>query len=637
MRRQLPRHKLLKDAHQEVQLFRRRATVGLLLISLAMALVATRFAYLQVLRHDEFETRSEANRVRVRALAPNRGLIFDREGRLLADNRPAYRLELVPEQVRDIPRVLDELAAIVTLDEEDLARFWELRGAQPSFRSIPVRLRLTEHEAARFAVNRHRFTGVDIVPYETRVYPFGESLAHVLGYVGRITSDDLARLAASTADDASDYAATSHMGRTGIERSYERLLHGKVGYERVEINAQGRVLRVLEHVPPRAGTDLYLTIDAALQQAALAALGGRAGAIVVVDPASGEVLALASAPSFDPNAFVNGISRAAYAELVRSPGRPLFNRALQGGYEPGSTIKPYVALAGLELGVIEPEATIFSTGAFRLPGQEREYRDWRPGGHGKVTAREAISQSVNTFFYQLAVELGIDRMHDYLGQFGFGAPTGIDLLGEKEGILPSRAWKRATLGQPWFPGETVIAGIGQGFMVTTPLQLARAVAVLAARGEVHRLHLLRSALDPQAVTRTVVETQPEQIAAIDWNHWELVVEGMEGTLHDPQGTARAAMADGPGFRMAGKTGTAQVYGRQDDAAGASPDELPEHLRHHALFVGFAPVDAPQVAIAVVVEHGGSGSRVAAPVARAVMDAWFSLRGSAAPRLASARP
>ncbi|MEM9303286.1 MAG: penicillin-binding protein 2 [Pseudomonadota bacterium] len=620
MKRWRRRERPIKDAREEANVFRLRAMVALALIGVGFGLLGLRFFQLQVIQHDEFTTRSEANRVRLRALAPNRGLIYDRNGRLLADNQPAYRLQLVPEQVEDMSATLNALSELVTLTDEDRKRFEELLAARPSFQSIPVRLRLDDDDTARFAVNRHRFTGVDIVPYETRVYPLGKDLAHVLGYVGRLGPRDLERV------DATNYAATSHIGKTGIERFYESSLHGLVGFERVEINAQGRVLRVLESEPAEAGADLYLTIDARLQQAAREALGGRAGAIVAVDPTSGEVLAMVSAPSYDPNDFVNGISNTMYQALIRSPKRPLFNRALQGGYEPGSTVKPYVALAGLDLGVIAPDHTVTSRGFYKLPGQAREYRDWRKGGHGTVDVTEAIAQSVNTYFYELAVDLGIDRMHTFLAQFGFGEPTGLDLLGETDGILPSRTWKRAVHGQPWYPGETVIAGIGQGFMVTTPLQLARAVTVLATRGEAHRLHLLQAAVDPRTETRSIVETIPERVGLTDFAHWELVIDGMEKVMHGTRGTARAAMAEAT-FRMAGKTGTAQVYGRKDDDEDEDErddDEIPEHLRNHALFVGFAPIEAPRIAVAVVVEHGGSGSTVAAPVGRAVVDAYLDL-------------
>lgn len=615
-----PGYKPLKDALREAHLFRVRAWTGFFIIVLCFLTLGARFFYLQVIKHEDFITQSEANRVKIRALPPNRGLIFDRNGVLLADNRPAYRLEIIPEQIEDLEVTLAALGEIIQISDDERSRFDELWAARPSFQGIPLRLRLDEAEAARFAVNRHRFTGVDIVAYQNRVYPHGETLAHLIGYVGRLGREDLARV------DASRYAATSHIGKSGVENYYEATLHGSVGFEQVETNAQGRVLGVLESNPPVAGQDLFLTIDVRLQRAAETAMEGRAGALVAVAPSTGEILAMVSTPSFDPNLFVNGISTRNYRELLNSPGRPLFNRALQGGYEPGSTLKPYIALAGLELNLIDASDTVNSRGYFQLPGQERRYRDWREGGHGQVALFGALEQSVNVYFYELAVTLGIDRIHDYLEQFGFGRPTGIDLHGESSGILPSRAWKRRVHGQPWYPGETVITGIGQGFMVATPLQLAQAVAILATRGESRRPHLLRALRDPLG-ERLAEFHDPtvRRVPVVDWAHWEQVIDGMEAVLHGAGGTARAVMADEPGFRMAGKTGTAQVYGRSQDAEQQEdPESIPEHLRNHALFIAFAPADAPRIAVAAVVEHGGSGALVAAPVARRVVETYLDL-------------
>ncbi len=615
MRRPAP--KPLRDAVREARLFQHRAITALVVIGACFMVLAGRFFYLQVVKHEEFITRSEENRIKLRALPPNRGLIFDRHGRILADNRPAYRLELIPEQVEDIDRTLDELGALISISAEDRERFFKLKEARQSFQGVVIRLRLSETEAARFAVDRHRFPGVDIVPYQTRVYPLGPEFAHVLGYVRQLDAEDLRQV------DASEYGATTHIGKTGIERYYERELHGRVGHERVEINVQGRVLGTIERTPPVAGDDLYLTIDAELQSIAAAALGESTGAIVAIEPATGEVLALVSAPSYDPNRFANGMEVAEYRALLNSPERPLFNRALQGGYEPGSTLKPYIALAGLELGVIPLDHTVFSRGYFQLPGQSHRYRDWKREGHGRVDVVQAIAQSVNVFFYQLAYELGIDDLHDYLAQFGFGTRTGIDLHGEAAGILPSRQWKRATHHLPWYPGETVITGIGQGFTVATPLQLARAAATIAARGRVPPVHLLNKSTDGASgeVTRPAFEPTDIPIASAD--HWEAVVAGMAQVVHGPRGTARQIATDNPPYRIAGKTGTAQVYALDDDDE-REEDEMPKHLRHHALFIGFAPVERPRVAVVVVAEHGGGGATVAAPMARQVIDAWLGL-------------
>lgn len=611
----------IKDQEAESALFLRRTLLSYGLILLVFAVLLARFFELMVLRHDEYAARSERNRVKLQPLPPARGLILDRNGEILADNRLAYRLELVPERTPDLEATLDELAAVVAFDADERASFLELVAARRRFQSLPLKLRLSEDEVARFALERYRFPGVDVVPYLTRHYPQGELFAHAVGYVGRIDPADLGGL------DARSYAGTTHVGKTGIERTYEAQLHGEVGYEKVETNAEGRVLRVLERTPPRAGKAVYLALDARLQRATAAAMAGQTGAAVAIDPANGEVLAFVSLPSFDANLFVNGISRADYRALLEAPGRPLFNRALQGGYEPGSTLKPFMALAGLELGVRSTDYTIVSTGEFRIPGQDIGFRDWRRGGHGRVDLVESLAQSVNSYYYQLALDLGIDRMHAYLSRFGFGAPTGVDLAGEAAGILPSRAWKRARFNQPWYPGETVIAGIGQGYNVATLLQLASAIAAIAADGRHYRprlVHALRDSFDVPAQALAPVLKDPRLVR--EPAHLQLVQRGLEAVLHGPTGTARA-IAAGAGYRMAGKTGTAQRVSRRRDSD--APQALREGQRNQALFVGYAPADAPRIAIAVVVEQGGSGSQAAAPVARRIFDAW--LDGTAANR------
>ncbi|MEM1091671.1 MAG: penicillin-binding protein 2 [Pseudomonadota bacterium] len=610
-----PARKPIRDAVREAAIFRARAQTGFLLVCLVFAVLSGRYFYLQVISHDEFITRAEDNRVKYRALAPNRGLIMDRNGVILADNRPAYRLELIPEQVPELDATLAELGELLEISEADIQRFHKLRKARRSFQAVPLKLRLDEAQVARFAVDRHHFPGVDIVPYQTRVYPLGENLAHVVGYVGQLDADDLRSV------DSGRYAATSHIGKIGLEQAYENMLHGEVGREKVETNVQGRILRSLDKTPAQPGHNLYLTIDATLQQLAMASLGDYTGAIVAIEPGSGEVLAMVSQPGYDPNAFVAGLSVADYQALIQSSRRPLFNRALRGGYEPGSTIKPYMALAGLENGIIELDTTMMSRGYFQLPGQPRRYRDWKRGGHGEVDVVKALEESVNVFFFDLASKMGIDAIHDYLDQFGFGRPTGIDLNGEAKGILPSRAWKRATMGEPWYPGETVIAGIGQGFNVTTPLQLAHASAVLAARGESGQPHLVRHVgFEPAAGDADQPVARPvTRISAARADHIEAVIDGMIAVVHGKRGSARAIAADKPPFIMAGKSGTAQVFGLAQDEEYVE-DEVPRHLRDHALFVAFAPADQPSIALAVVVEHGGGGSTVAAPIARQLIDA-----------------
>jgi penicillin-binding protein 2 len=605
----------LRDPGAEARLFRSRAVVAFALAVVVLLALATRFAYLQVTRHQEYATESEANRIRARPIVPARGLIYDRAGRLLADNVPAYRLEIIPEQVEDMDATLRSLSELLQLSEEELEGFEGDRLSKRSFQAVPLKLRLSESEVAKFAVRRHEFPGVDVVPYLTRRYPYGELLGHVIGYVGRIDAQDQESL------DPVRYRGATHVGKSGIERFYESRLHGQVGIERVEINAEGRTLRVLERHPAESGEHLYLSLDLELQQAAVAAFAGQSGAAVAMDPRTGEVLAMVSLPSYDPNPFVNGIGRAAYADLLNAPSRPLFNRVLLGGYEPGSTVKPFIALAGLELGLRRPSDTVFSSGAFRLPGQEREYRDWRRGGHGTIDLRESLAQSVNTYYYQLALDLGIERLTGFTSQFGFGAPTGVDLIGESAGILPTPAWKRAARNLPWYPGETVIAGIGQGFWVTTPLQLAYATAILAAGGERHPPHLLRAVqagFDAEIVHVDVPTLEPG--LSIRPDHMQAVVEGMEAVMHGPTGTARA-IGEGLSYRIASKTGTAQRVSRSGDT-DVDPARLAANQRNQALFIAFAPASEPTIALALVIEAGGSGTRAAAPVARQILDAWI---------------
>lgn len=605
----------LKDHVQEGRQFTRRAMVAFGVLVAFILLLAVRYFYLQVVSFEEFATRSVNNQVRVVPVPPNRGLIYDRRGRPVAENRPAYRLELVPEKVGDLEATIAALGRIVELPPDILETFEAERTRYRDFDSVPVKFNLSEAEVARFAVDRHRLDGVEVVPYLARHYPRGELLTHVLGYVGRLDAEDLERV------DVGNYRGTTHIGKDGIERYYEDLLHGTSGLEKIETNAQGRRLQVLGRDDPVHGDDLILSLDIEVQQAAWDALGDRAGAVVAIDPADGSLLAMVSKPAFDPNPFVHGISREGYRAILNAPGRPLFNRAILGGYEPGSTMKPYIGLAGLELGVISTDDRVFSNGRFYLPGLAKPFRDWKKGGHGWVNIYGAIEQSVNTYFYQLALKLGIDRMHDYLAQFGFGAPSGVDLLGENPGVLPSTAWKRGQLGQPWYPGETVIAGIGQGFNVATPLQLANAVATLASGGTRFEPRLLYARKPPgDAQARRVAAPVAQRVPIVDPGNWDIVHEGMRLVVHGERGTARAIRPEAP-LQMAGKSGTAQV------AAQAVDEDMNEdtaaHLRHHALFIAYAPFGEPSIAVAAVVEHGGGGSRHAAPVARAVIDAWLA--------------
>jgi penicillin-binding protein 2 len=606
----------LKDYLRDSRLINQRAIIALVVSVALILLVVARLVYLQVLHHEHFTTLSRDNRVKLVAVPPTRGLIYDRNGVLLAQNIPSFSLEVVPEQVKDLKKTLAELRQIIEISDADIERFQKSMRRRPRFEGLPLRFHLSEEEVARFAINRPRFPGVDIQARLRRDYPAGMLAAHVLGYVGQISEEELQQV------DASNYTGTSHIGKTGVERFYEPLLHGRVGVQQIEINAQGRLLRVLEETAPVPGVNLYLSLDLRLQMAAEAALGEYTGAIVAIDPRNGEVLALVSRPSYDPNLFVGGIDPITYAALQNSPDRPLYNRALRGQYPPGSTIKPFMGLAGLEYGVITPSHRTYCPGWFRLAGSEHKFRCWRHGGHGTVDLQRAVVESCDVFFYDLALALNIDRMHAFLDQFGLGRKTEIDLPGELTGLLPSRAWKRTAREQGWYPGETIINGIGQGYMLVTPLQLAAATAYLANHGLRMQPRVLYARQDPHSGKLDL--ERPRTLGAIPMPqamNWDSIIGAMTQVVHGPNGTARA-IGIGVPFRIAGKTGTAQVFGLKQDEK-YDKNKVPEELRDHALFVAFAPADNPRIALAVVVEHGGSGSGAAAPLARQILDAYHA--------------
>ena len=605
----------IKDFSRESLLFSMRAVGAVVIVGILTLVLVVRLVHLQIFNHQHFTTLSENNRVKIVPLAPTRGLILDRHGKVLAQNLPSYSLEVVPEVVDDIDALITELRVIIEITDADEEAFRAVLARKRRFEKVPLRLRMNDREVARFAVNRHRFPGVDIGARLTRNYPLGEVGVHLIGYVGRINKRELDRI------DQADYRGTSHIGKTGVEASYEDWLHGKVGYQRVETNAQGRLLRVLERHDPVPGRNLVLAMDVNLQRTAEAALGEENGAIVALDPETGEVLAMASNPGFDPNLFANGIDLETYRRLQRSPARPLFNRAINGQYPPGSTIKPFMGLAGLERGVGQARGESWCPGWFRLPGGKRRYRDWKKYGHGRIGLHGAIVQSCDVYFYELALALGIDRIHDYLSSFGFGERTGIKLRGESRGLMPSRGWKRSARGQPWYPGETVITGIGQGYMLATPLQLASATATIAMQGMRMRPKVVNLGVEP--ASGDIEGVDQETIATIDLlneSNWERIVEAMTGVVHGPRGTARR-ISEGLVYRIAGKTGTAQVFGiGQNEEYDAK--KLDKKLHDHGLFIAFAPVEEPRIAVAVVVENGGGGSSVAAPLARIVIDAYL---------------
>lgn len=616
------RRHLMKNPHLEADQFQRRALVGFIGIAALISGLCLGYFRLQVLQHEEYRTRSEANRIKPRPVVPARGLIYDRNGKLLADNVPAYRLEVTTDQVEDVDAMLAGINQLIGLSAEEVQQFKANRRATRGFRPVVLKLRLSEEQRARLAVNRHRFPGVDVVPYLTRRYPYGDLFAHVVGYVGRLDADDLEALGDSK------YSALTHVGKSGLERKYEDRLRGEIGYENVETNVEGRALRVVGNVPSKPGADLQLSIDADLQQAAVTAFGDRDGAAVAVDVRTGEVLAMVSLPQFDPNLFVNGISHADYKRLTGDLSVPLFDRNLHGGTPPGSTIKPFMGLAGLELGLRKPSDRILSTGEWRINGRGRAFGDAHRGGHGWVDLKESIAQSVNTYYYQLAMDMGVERFDTMMARYGFGQPTGIDLIGETSGILPSPEYKRKRWRQDWYMGDLVNAGIGQGLWKATLLQLAQATAALADDGQRHRLHLLRATRKGfDAPWLREAQPDPVRISA-SHEHMQSIRDAMVATVHGPTGTARAIGINAP-YLMGGKTGTAQVVSNKNNLR-LDPHSLPLNLRHQALFIAYAPADDPRIAVAVVVEHGGFGASSAAPVARAIMDAYLLPKRGSAP-------
>ena len=605
----------LKDHFLETRLITHRAILLLVFGGILLTILLGRLLFLQVVEHEHFTTLSEDNRVNLQPIPPNRGLIFDRNGILLADNLPSYRLAITPEQVDNMPATLDALGEIITVTGDDRTRFEKLLRRKPRFEAIPLRFHLNEEEVASFAVNRHRFPGVEIIAGLARHYPHGKLAAHALGYVGRIDEQALQTL------DTSNYRGTSHIGKIGVEKSFESLLHGTVGVQHVETTAQGRVLRVLRRTPPIPGKNLYLTLDSRVQAVAEAAFGDNAGSAVAIEPATGDILAFVSLPGYDPNPFVNGIGYDDYAALKEDKQEPLFNRALRGQYPPGSTVKPFMGLAGLELGITGSHSRTYCPGFYSLPNSTRKYRDWKRTGHGTVNLHKAIVQSCDVYFYDLALSLGIGRIHEYLDNFGFGQKTGIDIQGELPGLLPSKEWKRRHRNQPWFPGETLITGIGQGFFLVTPTQLAVATAVLANGGHVIQPRIIHA--EQENNSNELQPHPPVQVKTITINkqeHWDSVINSMVDVVHSARGTARRIGEDSP-YQIAGKTGTAQVFGLKKEQK-YDKETLARELHDHALFIAFAPVEDPKIAVAVIVEHGGGGSSVAAPIARTIMDAYL---------------
>ena len=609
----------LKDHWAEQRLFLRRAIASGIIVVGLTSIVVGRLTQLQVLDYEYFSAQSQGNRIRVQPLPPTRGLIFDRNGAVLAENLPSYQLELTPEQVPDTNETLNRLANFNLIPTEDIDGLKALIRTHRSFDAIPIRQRLSDEDVAKFAIERPRFPGVEIRARLVRNYPYGEAVAHALGYVGGINAEDMNSI------DQSNYLGTALIGKVSVERQYESDLHGQVGHADVLANARGRIMQTLGDEPSIPGKDLILTLDIESQIAAHTSLSGRRGAVVAIDPKNGEILVFASAPAFDPNAISIGMSRKQYRTLQDDPDLPLFNRALRGSYPPGSTIKPFLGLAGLSHDVRDPDEKVFCGGHYRIPGNTHRYRDWKPAGHGPMTLHAAIEQSCDVYFYGLARELGIDRMEIFLKKFGLGNRTGIDIAGEKPGLIPSREWKKQAFSeredQVWFPGETVITGIGQGYMLVTPLQLAHATATLANRGVRYRPTLLRAFADSVTDSARFLEPEAlESVSGISNDQWERIISAMNAVMHGRRGTARATGADAP-FTMAGKTGTAQVFTVAQDEE-YDEEEISERMRDHALFIGFAPLEDPQIAVAVIVENGEHGSSTAAPIGRQVIETYL---------------
>lgn len=607
----MPQAIRLKDHEKDSRLIRKRAIVGAAVVLLMTSILVARMYYLQVVQFEHHTTLAENNRIHVQPIPPSRGLIYDRNGVIIADNRPSFSLTLTRERAGDWPRVLDEVVSVLELGPEERALFEKrVRQGRRPFEPVPVLFELSEEQIARIAINQFRLPGVEVVAQLVRHYPLGDHFAHSVGYVGRINDKELKKL------DPVAYSGTHHIGKTGIERFYEDELHGQVGYEEVETNARGRVLRVLKRTDPTPGKDIILSLDVRLQEAAENALAGRRGAVVAIQPQTGEVLAMVSQPSFDPNPFVTGIGFKAYADLRDSIDRPLFNRVLRGLYPPGSTIKPMVAVAGLDAGVVTPQTRVFDPGFYQLPNHSHKYRNWNRTGDGWVDMDLAIARSNDTYFYSMAHKMGVDRMHDYMSRFGLGQRIALDMFEETGGLMPSREWKRARLRQPWYPGETLILGIGQGYMQTTPLQLAQATVLMATRGKWIRPHLAKRIGDDPVLNTN----PPPDIVLRDPKFWEYGIKGMESVMHGERGTARK-VGDQSLYRIAGKSGTAQVVAIKQGEK-YDRNKVAERHRDHALFVAFAPAENPQIVVSVMVENGESGSGVAAPVVKQVMDAWL---------------
>lgn len=599
----------------ELQQFRLRLLMAVV-VSFALILVL-RLAYLQIDQYQRFATLSLKNQMNIVPLAPSRGIILDRNGVVLAENKAVYVLEITPERVKHMDDTLLRLQQLLPrITQEDIANFYKERRQHRAYVPIPILMKLSHEDVATFASHQYQFPGVNIKAQLMRYYPLGAVTAHAVGYVGRINLQELKQL------DSTNYQATNFMGKSGIEKYYESRLHGQVGYQQVETDVSGRTLRVLNQQAPVSGEKFYLTLDARLQQVAYDALQDAHGAVVAMRVDNGDILALVSTPSFDPNLFVNGVSHSDYQALSNAENRPLYNRAVRGLYPPASTVKPFLALAGLEKNVVTPATSIYDPGWYRLPGVKHFYRDWKRTGHGVVNIKRAIMMSCDTYFYQLGNKMGITAIEDMLTQFGFGQLTHVDLHEEAAGLVPSPHWKRQTKGLPWYPGDSLITSIGQGFTLATPLQLASAVSAMSMHGQRYRPHLLHHAIDEQNHLKpnTIVEEYPVRLKNNEY--WTIVIEAMHAVITQNEGTGYRFGRNAP-YSVAAKTGTAQVFSLSQNDKNQYA-KVSAALKDHSLFIAFAPVENPQIAIATLVEHDVT----AAHVARLVLDAYFKMQGEA---------
>ncbi|WP_261834964.1 penicillin-binding protein 2 [Vibrio ishigakensis] len=609
----------IRDHVFESRLFRSRAAVSFIGIVLLVGALVLNLYHIQVNQYQDYRTRSNDNRIKVVPIAPNRGLIYDRNGVVLAENRPVFSLEITPEKVSSIDDTIAGLRKILQISDDQVEAFQRERRRTHRFKSIPLMNQMTEEQVAKFSVHQYDFPGVEVNATLKRFYPYGEVLTHVLGYVSRINDRDMQRLIRE--DKEQDYKATKDIGKLGIERYYEDVLHGKPGYQEVEVNSRGRIIRTLKYEPPIPGDDIVLNIDIKLQKYLFNLLDNYRGSAVVLDPKTDAVLAMVSSPSYDPNAFVHGISGKAYRSLLNDKNRPLVNRATLGIYPPASTVKPFIAVAALQEKVITPNTTRNDPGYWRIPNSKtRPFRDWLRWGHGVVDIEKALEESVDTFFYQIAYDLGIDRLSTWMQQFGFGDYSGIDLYEESKANMPTREWKMARHRTPWYKGDTIPVGIGQGYWTATPIQIAKATSVLINDGKVMAPQLLHSKIhhSDEGNTEEVaeVETFPP-ITGVEDRYWDISKRGMYLVNHGKKGTARRSF-QGTSYKSAGKSGTAQVFGLAEDQE-YNADEIAEHLRDHALFTGYAPFDDPQVIVTVVLENAGGGSSHGAPVVRRIFD------------------